>query len=156
MCGSCADDLGSLGHWMADSESTTCLQCYARFDDFIVRRHHCRLCGGLFCGTCSAGKALIPLGQCLLPPSEELTRTENELDCRTPQRVCGPCLGELGPEQEALRATMSRATVATADTDRAGLGRFFNLPIKMTMQDEIKKAANTVRPGLARAGAVVG
>ena len=143
VCGRCADDLGALGHWMRDDESRSCLQCHAAFNDITVRRHHCRFCGGLFCAGCTAGKSLIPLGKCLLPPSEEVTRTENELDCRVPQRVCGPCGAELWPEQGALRASMARSTVAVS-SERNSSWRFLNMPIKITMQDEIKKAANTL------------
>jgi len=84
---------------MSDNESAVCLQCCKFFDDFLVRRHHCRFCGGLFCGSCAKHTGLIPLGACLLPPSEELTRTEVELDCRAPQRLCGPCHVELAPQQ---------------------------------------------------------
>jgi hypothetical protein len=39
---------------------------------------------------------------------------------------------------------MARSTVAVDDTDRHSVSRFFNLPIKMTMQDEIRKATNTL------------
>jgi hypothetical protein len=38
---------------------------------------------------------------------------------------------------------MARSTVPIA-SDRSSVTRFFNVPIKMTMQDEIKKAANTL------------
>jgi hypothetical protein len=39
---------------------------------------------------------------------------------------------------------MARSTVAVGDGDRHSVNRFFNLPIKMTMQDEIRKATNTL------------
>jgi len=39
---------------------------------------------------------------------------------------------------------MARSTVAVSDSDRHSVSRFFNLPIKMTMQDEIRKATNTL------------
>jgi hypothetical protein len=39
---------------------------------------------------------------------------------------------------------MARSTVAVGDGDRHRASRFFNLPIKMTMQDEIRKATNTL------------
>jgi len=44
VCG--ADD------WMPDAMTDKCLACSAPFTLFN-RRHHCRVCGGLFCGGCS-------------------------------------------------------------------------------------------------------
>lgn len=41
--------------WIGDGSSTTCLLCGTRFT-FAVRRHHCRFCGMLVCGACSAAK----------------------------------------------------------------------------------------------------
>eukprot|EP01102_Stenamoeba_stenopodia_P000126 TRINITY_DN1009_c0_g1_i2.p1 TRINITY_DN1009_c0_g1~~TRINITY_DN1009_c0_g1_i2.p1 ORF type:complete len:634 (-),score=84.88 TRINITY_DN1009_c0_g1_i2:68-1768(-) len=38
--------------WMPDNEVTTCLKCNAHFGVF-VRRHHCRLCGKVFCSSCA-------------------------------------------------------------------------------------------------------
>lgn len=49
-------------------------------------RHHCRLCGGIFCGTCSS-KAL------LLPP---------KFQQQQPQRLCDPCADLLEPLQPFL------------------------------------------------------
>ncbi|KAJ1973492.1 Zn finger protein [Dimargaris xerosporica] len=41
-------------HWKADKESDRCDNhlCLRGFNP-IVRRHHCRLCGYIFCGTCT-------------------------------------------------------------------------------------------------------
>ncbi|RHW71661.1 zinc finger protein [Trypanosoma brucei equiperdum] len=38
--------------WKPDETSAECQQCAQAFD-FFSRRHHCRCCGGLFCGCCS-------------------------------------------------------------------------------------------------------
>ncbi|KAI8998393.1 hypothetical protein BC832DRAFT_232986 [Gaertneriomyces semiglobifer] len=40
-------------HWKPDSEASTCDLCGERFG-FILRRHHCRRCGGVFCLSCSS------------------------------------------------------------------------------------------------------
>lgn len=39
--------------WEADSNRANCRICDAAFGTF-VRRHHCRLCGGIFCEPCTA------------------------------------------------------------------------------------------------------
>ncbi|EEC49382.1 predicted protein, partial [Phaeodactylum tricornutum CCAP 1055/1] len=43
----------SRQHWMPDQ---LCKQCYSCDMQFTVfrRRHHCRLCGQVFCNSCSA------------------------------------------------------------------------------------------------------
>jgi len=38
--------------WMGDLETSRCLDCGFSFDK-IVRRHHCRACGAIFCEPCS-------------------------------------------------------------------------------------------------------
>lgn len=39
-------------YWMPDSTGKECYECYEKFNAFR-RRHHCRLCGQIFCGKCS-------------------------------------------------------------------------------------------------------
>ncbi|KAI1699898.1 phosphatidylinositol-4-phosphate 5-Kinase domain-containing protein [Ditylenchus destructor] len=39
-------------YWMPDSTGKECYECYEKFTAFR-RRHHCRLCGQIFCGKCS-------------------------------------------------------------------------------------------------------
>lgn len=38
--------------WMEDTETSTCLGCKTAFS-FMVRKHHCRLCGRIFCHNCA-------------------------------------------------------------------------------------------------------
>ncbi len=38
--------------WMPDSQATNCNNCYKVFT-ILNRRHHCRLCGKIFCNSCS-------------------------------------------------------------------------------------------------------
>lgn len=44
--------------WTPDTVRT-CEMCEMRFS-LVVKRHHCRYCGGLFCGDCSDYEAMIP------------------------------------------------------------------------------------------------
>ncbi|NXA53384.1 ZFY16 protein, partial [Nothocercus julius] len=37
--------------WVPDSEAPNCMNCQVRFT-FTKRRHHCRACGKVFCGSC--------------------------------------------------------------------------------------------------------
>eukprot|EP01126_Amoeba_proteus_P000360 TRINITY_DN10110_c0_g1_i5.p2 TRINITY_DN10110_c0_g1~~TRINITY_DN10110_c0_g1_i5.p2 ORF type:complete len:104 (-),score=19.82 TRINITY_DN10110_c0_g1_i5:632-943(-) len=63
-------------HWLEDSTVTKCPSCTVEFD-FFERRHHCRLCGGIFCDTCSSWRA---------PIQEQASEAE---------RVCKECIGVL-------------------------------------------------------------
>ena len=48
--------------WISDEEATGCMDCGAEFT-FTRRRHHCRNCGGIFCGNCTTKKmAILSLG----------------------------------------------------------------------------------------------
>uniref|UniRef100_A0A7S2SHN0 FYVE-type domain-containing protein n=1 Tax=Mucochytrium quahogii TaxID=96639 RepID=A0A7S2SHN0_9STRA len=63
--------------WLKDNEASRCMECREQFT-FVHRRHHCRRCGGIFCGKCSSHRhALLDLGHI------------------EPVRVCDPCYREL-------------------------------------------------------------
>ena len=38
-------------YWMPDKACKECSECGAKFNWFL-RRHHCRICGRIFCNTC--------------------------------------------------------------------------------------------------------
>jgi alpha-tubulin suppressor-like RCC1 family protein len=64
--------------WVEDKEAKECMSCKQAFT-FVIRKHHCRNCGGIFCSTCSAKKiAILKYG---------LTE---------PVRVCTSCYHKLG------------------------------------------------------------
>ncbi|XP_061744304.1 FYVE and coiled-coil domain-containing protein 1 isoform X1 [Nerophis ophidion] len=44
--------------WLVDKEATNCLGCQGQFT-WWLRRHHCRLCGRIFCYYCSNNYAMI-------------------------------------------------------------------------------------------------
>jgi hypothetical protein len=46
--------------WVPDSAYGSCFRCSAAFG-LLLRRHHCRLCGQIFCAKCSA--RLVPVGR---------------------------------------------------------------------------------------------
>ena len=50
---------GKGSHWVKDAEVTGCGGCGARFS-LTERRHHCRVCGDVFCGKCSSREASLP------------------------------------------------------------------------------------------------
>jgi hypothetical protein len=64
--------------WMPDEEREACCGCQDAFT-FINRRHHCRLCGKLYCGACAPPRRVVTLGD-------------------SPHRVCTACFERLRPD----------------------------------------------------------
>ena len=63
--------------WIKDKQSNECLSCHSEFGLFN-RRHHCRLCGGLYCSDCS---------------NQTVDLIKFKLDN---VRVCSPCFQVVG------------------------------------------------------------
>jgi SH3 domain-containing YSC84-like protein 1 len=116
--------------WLPDSAASSCMLCGAHFHPIICSRHHCRFCGGLFCGGCSKGRSL-------LPP---------KFITSDPQRVCDVCGVRLECIQPYLMSQLSRACqLPTQDlTDLSTLRSWLNFPWATTMEYEIYKAANSI------------
>ena len=73
--------------WQQDTDVLCCPSCSTDFGHF-TRRHHCRACGGVFCGNCS--------------------QKEHSLELYTdPQRVCDSCNSRIDEIQATARASMS-------------------------------------------------
>lgn len=117
--------------WVPDSSSPSCMQCWAPFKPLTRCRHHCRFCGGIFCGLCSTGRCLLPV----------------KFRQRDPQRVCDTCYGRLEPFQRYLICRISNAAqIATHDvTDWTCMRGWLNNPLGMSMEQEIYKATNILR-----------
>jgi SH3 domain-containing YSC84-like protein 1 len=54
--------------WQYDDSALYCSSCHSQFN-WINRRHHCRLCGKVFCHNCTSHKSLIPPSQIVLTPA---------------------------------------------------------------------------------------
>ena len=67
--------------WVPDKETPICMVCGVTFTVFR-RRHHCRNCGKVVCGACSAQRRVIP-----------------GLDMQQPERVCKFCYDLIGIEE---------------------------------------------------------
>ena len=39
--------------WLPDNLSQNCFSCEAKFSLILGRRHHCRICGNIFCNNCT-------------------------------------------------------------------------------------------------------
>lgn len=117
--------------WAPDSSADVCASCQQPFWFLRRARHHCRLCGGLFCHGCTAWRALLP------PKFQE----------RSPQRVCSPCCDLLQPLQPHLAGTISKSVQAPVHdvTDYSVLRSWLNNPLSSSLEEDLFKATNTVR-----------
>ncbi|KAK4271752.1 hypothetical protein QN277_020395 [Acacia crassicarpa] len=117
--------------WLPDSSSTFCMLCGVRFHPIMCSRHHCRFCGGIFCGECSRGRSLLPV----------------KFRASDPQRVCDVCCVRLESVQPYLMDQVSNAAqVPTQDlTDLSTLRSWLNFPWGQSMEYEIYKATNTIK-----------
>ncbi|XP_066923796.1 zinc finger FYVE domain-containing protein 21-like [Clytia hemisphaerica] len=68
--------------WKPDSDQMICDKCGVRFS-FTTRKHHCRRCGKIFCGSCCTAKVSLP-----------------RLSFVDPQRVCTDCINVSKSESE--------------------------------------------------------
>lgn len=117
--------------WLADSAAAACMLCGVRFHPIMCTRHHCRFCGGIFCGDCSRGRSLLP----------------EKFRVADPQRVCDVCCVRLESVQPYLMDRVSHAAqLPTHDlTDLSTLRSWVNFPWGQSMEYEIYKAANAIR-----------
>ncbi|KAL3617000.1 hypothetical protein CASFOL_039394 [Castilleja foliolosa] len=125
--------------WLPDSSASSCMLCGVRFHPIMCARHHCRFCGGIFCGECAKGRSLLP----------------EKFRAGDPQRVCDVCCVRLESVQPYLMDRISRAAqVPTRDlTDLSTLRSWVNFPWGQSMENEIYKATNTIR-GYAKVGSL--
>ncbi|GMP74200.1 hypothetical protein CsSME_00031681 [Camellia sinensis var. sinensis] len=117
--------------WLPDSAASACMLCNIRFHPIMCGRHHCRFCGGIFCGECTRGRSLLPA----------------KFHENNPQRVCDVCCVRLESVQPHLMDQVSRAAqLPTNDvTDLSTLRSWANFPWAQSMEYEIYKATNTIR-----------
>jgi hypothetical protein len=73
-------------YWVDDSKCKACYECETPFS-MLVRRHHCRVCGRIFCANCTVTSA--PSAKSEAPPGQSW------------QRICNYCeWAKLGKNQK--------------------------------------------------------
>lgn len=77
--------------WESDRASSSCTICMKKFG-LLIRRHHCRACGRLVCGTCSTNKVKLDG-----TPDKRTVGDIDEL-----HRVCDPCYQIVTAKEEKV------------------------------------------------------
>lgn len=118
--------------WLPDSHAASCANCHLPFKALTRLRHHCRLCGKIFCHACCHKRLLLP------PRYMQ----------RDPQRTCELCSALLVPLQPYLAGTLSRSVqppIHDAVADKISLRSWLNNPFTSTLEDDIYKVANILQ-----------
>ena len=117
--------------WIDDGAVDYCEACHIEFD-FFNRRHHCRVCGHIFCAACTSNRMLLP----------------EQFDTLSPERVCDGCAARVGPLQTRLQASRTKSALPNElrQGDYTGSQRrYLNQPIKFDLAAEIRKACWSIR-----------
>ena len=70
-----------MGHWQPDGEALSCTLCSIKFGFITPRRHHCRVCGFIYCVECVSGLDAIVVQPSINAPrldSNEISRNGND------------------------------------------------------------------------------
>jgi len=78
--------------WLDDSMVNSCFNCDKKFT-FLIRKHHCRYCGNIFCQSCCDKYICIPEFITDKPKTEDYWNISHYIPIIKPQKekVCIPC-----------------------------------------------------------------
>ncbi|XP_006868879.1 PREDICTED: FYVE and coiled-coil domain-containing protein 1 [Chrysochloris asiatica] len=99
--------LSAEERWLGDSEATHCLDCKREFS-WMVRRHHCRICGRIFCYYCCNNYALTKQGRkerCCRACFRKLSEGTGSPDSTSSGNSQGEPGSTLAPAQAGHQAT---------------------------------------------------
>ena len=80
-----------IKRWVADESVTICYECKNKFSTFL-RKHHCRVCGKIYCYSCSDNKIMVPkemLGDIPENPYSKTDASEHKV------RACKKCVDSI-------------------------------------------------------------
>ncbi|PKA65141.1 1-phosphatidylinositol-3-phosphate 5-kinase FAB1B [Apostasia shenzhenica] len=118
----------SRDFWMPDGSCRVCYECDSQFTVFN-RRHHCRLCGRIFCAKCTSNFVLVPL--------VNSPNIEEEGDHRI--RVCNYCFKQWEQEVGASSNCLSVSSPVLS-------------PSLSTTSSTSSKSSGTVNSNITTAG----
>ena len=90
--------------WQADEEVESCFICHKDFTLFY-RRHHCRKCGRVVCGTCSSTMTSYEPGTYVVSPQSQVFMQSPHV----PHRTCDVCVEQMAMEN-SLRDSVITAS----------------------------------------------
>lgn len=107
--------------WVPDSDRIACFHCEKPFSFLTTRRHHCRLCGEVFCddSQCWGAKVLLPSPLFIeadpLSPSNRVSVQDSGMPfLLTPQSVCRVCEHVLSGPMRRIALTLPETALSRA------------------------------------------
>jgi len=116
--------LNPKAHWVPDSKSRTCSSCHQAFT-FTNRRHHCRVCGLVYCAKCCSHSDIV-----------RVFHTDR------PVRTCVVCHGYLaqpGVEKETTLASSGGGASGGRTSSSQGDGSFNLTPDELELDAPVRK-----------------
>lgn len=141
-------------HWMPDKTCSKCSECNSKFAAFN-RRHHCRICGRLFCGKCCNQKirgciigytgVLRLCSHCFKKLDDKLwTSNENQrLEDNT--NSFGHCVETVDKNLSSLHAGTACSTIGYKAPDNIDENSFNEAEIDDVFSEEIHQATGLAR-----------
>tara|TARA_B100000902_G_scaffold102955_1_gene105307 strand:- start:1713 stop:3635 length:1923 start_codon:yes stop_codon:yes gene_type:complete len=80
-------------YWIPDSTTDSCKLCNTKFG-YLLRKHHCRKCGFIFCGSCAGQFGSIP---------SYLGKTLHYSDVGNKVRLCKTCLVDINTAKKSRK-----------------------------------------------------
>ena len=90
--------VNAKAHWQPNDTTDKCGQCRAQFS-WMLRRHHCRVCGLVLCWECTDNAMMIEV-----------------LDSWSPSRVCGPCFKLIKASRGGVEASTKTPAASSSFT----------------------------------------
>ncbi|ETV89691.1 hypothetical protein, variant 2 [Aphanomyces astaci] len=84
-----------LSSWVQDDAVYACFKCHVQFS-LIVRKHHCRACGRIFCNACSNQRLVIPVDYESTPVSHAIKNGSNHTYSSVLVDTTSHVIGSLG------------------------------------------------------------
>ncbi|KAK6268316.1 hypothetical protein QUC31_012476 [Theobroma cacao] len=114
----------SRDFWMPDHSCRVCYDCDSQFTLFN-RRHHCRLCGRVFCAKCTANSVPAPSNDTRLPQEEwEKIRVCNYCFKQWEQGITSIDDGVQVPNQELSTSPSATSFISTKSSGTANTSSF--------------------------------
>ncbi|XP_046385028.1 uncharacterized protein LOC124155332 isoform X2 [Ischnura elegans] len=100
--------------WVNDSEIETCTACGVTFS-LMIRRHHCRSCGKIFCGACSSHWLTLNSGPGSQASSLVAGVVETIMGSGKRSRACAECFAAYAREAAEADSRSSKASCSYTD-----------------------------------------
>jgi hypothetical protein len=141
-----------VSHWVEDNSVANCYGCKKKFS-MLLRKHHCRACGRIFCSYCSNNSIKIPYDIMNKIPSKIETTYASYIKAENPNdevRVCNDChshIIELDRIKQIIKvfekckfnilelALLSRITNKYKNAVDFCLSKFRNIQFKMCIEE---------------------